>query len=108
MNRLSRALVLAILAAGAASATTGFAAEAPAAKPAHYSVSATTVGQLLNDPAAVEILKKLIPTVYANEMFHTMGKDLTLQDIQQYEGEALSKENLDKIQAEFNKIPAKS
>jgi hypothetical protein len=58
-------------------------------------------------PAAVEILKKLIPTVYANDMFQSMGRDLTLKAIQQYEPGPLSDENLAKIQAEFDKIPAK-
>ncbi len=81
---------------------------APAAKPAHYSVSATLVGALLDDPAAVEILKKLIPTVYANDQFQSAGRSLTLKDIQQYEPDALSDANLAKIQAELDKIPAKS
>ncbi|MGX7895027.1 hypothetical protein [Tsuneonella sp. HG222] len=75
---------------------------------AHYSVSQTKVGKLLDDPAAAAILKKLIPTVYANEMFQSMGRDLTLKDIQQYEPVPLSDENLAKIQAEFDKIPAKN
>jgi hypothetical protein len=88
-------------------AAPAFAAEAPAGKPAHYSVSMTLVGALLDDPAAEEVLKKLIPTVYANEMFKTQGRALTLKDIQQYEPEALSDANLAKIQAEFDKIPAK-
>ena len=79
-----------------------------AAKPAHYSATDTPVGKLLDDPAANAILKKLIPTVYANEMFQTQGRDLTLKAIQQYEPDALSDENLAKVQAELDKIPAKS
>lgn len=79
-----------------------------AALPAHYSVADTPVGKLLDDPAANEILKKLIPTVYANEMFQTQGRTLTLKAIQQYEPDALSDENLAKIQAELDKMPAKS
>lgn len=78
-----------------------------AAQPAHYSVNDTLVGTLLDDPAAVEILKTLIPTVYANEMFQSMGRSLTLKAIQQYEPQALNDDNLAKIQAEFDKIPAK-
>jgi hypothetical protein len=77
------------------------------AKPAHYSVSETLVGTLLDDPAAAEILKRLIPTVYANELFHSSGRSLTLKAIQQYEPDALSDENLARIQAEFDKLPAK-
>nr|WP_166179647.1 hypothetical protein [Altererythrobacter segetis] len=78
-----------------------------ATQPAHYSVADTPVGKLLDDPAANEILKKLIPTVYANDMFQTQGRTLTLKAIQQYEPDALSDENLAKIQAELDKIPAK-
>ena len=85
-----------------------FAQPAPAAKPAHYSVSTTLVEKLLADPAAAAILKEMIPTVYANDQFQSAGRALTLKDIQQYEPEALSDENLAKIQAAFDKIPAKS
>ena len=77
--------------------------EAPAA---HYSVAATKVGKLIDDPAAAAVLQKLIPTVWANDMFHSMGRDLTLKDIQQYET-VLSDEKLAEIQAEFDKILAK-
>lgn len=88
-------------------ASPAFAQDAPAPKSAHYSVSDTLVGALLADPAAVEILKRLIPTVYANDQFQSAGRSLTLRAIQQYEPDALSDENLAKIQAEFDKIPAK-
>lgn len=102
-------LALTSLAGGALSVTVSpaFAQAAPAPKPAHYSVSETLVGTLLDDPAAVEILKRMIPTVYANDQFQSNGRSLTLKAIQQYEPEALSDENLAKIQAEFDKLPAK-
>lgn len=74
---------------------------------AHYSVKDTRVGILLNDPAAAEILKRLIPTVYANDIFQSSGRELTLKDIQTYEPDALSDANLAKIQAEFDKLPVK-
>jgi hypothetical protein len=74
----------------------------------HYTVATTVVGTLLDDPAANAILKRMIPTVYANDMFQTMGRSLTLKAIQQYEPDALSDENLAKIQAELDKLPAKS
>ena len=102
-----------IFSALAAAATLSMPAMASAqgtttAQPAHYSVANTPVGKLLDDPAANAILKKMIPTVYANDMFQTQGRDLTLKAIQQYEPDALSDENLAKIQAELDKIPAKS
>ena len=79
---------------------------AQAAQPAHYSVAQTKAGKLIDDPAAAAILQKLIPTVWANEMFQSAGRDLTLKDIQQYEP-VLTDAKLAEIQAEFDKIPAK-
>ena len=93
---------LAVVALPAAVAP-AFAQEAPAA---HYSVSETKVGKLIEDTAAAAVLQKLIPTVWANDMFQSMGRDLTLKDIQQYET-VLSDEKLAEIQAEFDKILAK-
>jgi hypothetical protein len=85
-----------------------FAAPAIAQEAAkHYSVAETPAGKLIDDPAAAEVLKKHIPTVWANEMFQTMGRDVPLKAIQQYEPEALSDETLAKIQADLDKIPAK-
>lgn len=77
------------------------------AQTAHYSVETTLVGKLIDDPAAAAILQKLIPTIWANELFHTSGRELTLKAIQQFET-SLSDEKLADIQAEFDKIPAKA
>ncbi len=109
MHKFIRSLVLAGLAAGAVPTIVvpTLAADAPGAPTAHYSVSTTLVGKMLDDPAANALLKKMIPTVYANEMFQSSGRELTLKDIQQYEPEALSDANLVKLQAELDKIPAK-
>lgn len=110
MRKTIPALMLAALAAGALPlvATQAVGAQAAqAAKPAKYSVNETLVGQMLDDPAANAVLKKMIPTVYANEMFQTMGRDATLKSIQQYEPEALSDENLKKLQAELDKLTPK-
>ncbi|MGP1615342.1 MAG: hypothetical protein ACTS5Y_09855 [Pollutimonas bauzanensis] len=108
MRKLTRAFQ-ALLLAGLLPALSApaIAQDAATAKAAHYSVSDTLVGKLLDDPAAAEILKKLIPAVYANEMFQSAGRSLTLRAIQQYEPEALNDDNLAKIQAELDKIPAK-
>jgi para-nitrobenzyl esterase len=109
MRKIFRYLVLASLAAGALPMTIVPAVAADAATPsAHYSVTTTLVGKMLDDPAANAVLKKMIPTVYANDMFQSSGRELTLKSIQQYEPEALSDENLAKLQAELDKIPAKN
>jgi hypothetical protein len=91
--------------AGAGLAMTSAPAFAQAAQPAHYSVAGTLVGKLIDDPAAAAILQRLIPTVWANELFQTQGRELTLKAIQQYEP-VLTDEKLAEIQAEFDKIPA--
>lgn len=107
MSKTLRSLVLAALAIGATPMmiAPAVAAQAAAKPAAHYSVSTTPVGTLLDDPAANAVLKKMIPTVYANEMFQTMGRELTLTGVAQYEAEALSEENLKKLQAELDKLP---
>lgn len=79
---------------------------AQAPQPAHYSVTETLVGKLIDDPAAAAILQKLIPTIWANDMFHSLGRELTLKAVQQFEA-ALTDEKLAEIQTEFDKIPAK-
>jgi hypothetical protein len=109
MRKSIAVLVLSALAAGAMTTVVvpALAAEGATAASAHYSVETTLVGRMLDDPTANALLKKLIPTVYANEMFQTAGRELTLKSIQQYEPEALSDKNLEKIQAELNKIPVK-
>lgn len=69
-----------------------------------YSVETTLVATLLDDPAAAAILARLIPTIYANELFQTMGRSQTLRAVQQYEPVALSDAKLAEIQAEFDKL----
>jgi para-nitrobenzyl esterase len=108
MKKSLRILVLAGLFAGALPVVTPtLAADAAAAPAARYSVETTLVGKMLDDPAANALLKRMIPTVYGNEMFQSMGRDLTLKAIQQFEPEALNDANLAKLQAELDKLPAK-
>ncbi len=109
MRKTLRGLILVALAAGAMPTliVPALAADPAAAPAARYSVSTTLVGKLLDDPAAAAVLKRMIPSVYGNDMFHSSGRELTLKDIQQYEPEALNDDMLSKIQAELDKIPAK-
>lgn len=102
MRNLLAAFVLATSSFGLLAAPAA-AQEAPA--PAqHFSVETTQVGTLLDNPATKAILERMIPTVYANEMFQTMGRSQTLKSIQQYEPVALSDAVLAAIQAEFDKL----
>jgi hypothetical protein len=79
---------------------------AHAETPAHDSVTDTPVGKLIDDPAAAAILQRLIPTIWANDKFQSLGRELTLKAIQQYEM-VLTDEKLAEILAEFDKLPAK-
>ncbi len=76
------------------------------AQTAGYSVATTRVSVLLDDPKAAAILERLIPDVYANELFQTMGRSQTLAAVQQYEPAALTDAKLAEIQAEFDKLAA--
>jgi hypothetical protein len=95
---------IAIASTGLAAVAMPAAAQQAAAPAQHYSVQTTQVGTLLDDPRAKAILERLIPTVYANEMFQTMGRSQTLKSIQQDEPVALSDAVLATIQAELDKL----
>jgi len=107
MHTIRIAFAMAILAGTALPVLHAPASAQAAPQPTHYSVTETLVGTLIDDPAAAAVLQKLIPTVWANNLFQTSGRDLTLKAIQQFET-ILSDEKLAEIQAEFDKIPAKS
>ena len=102
-----RNLFYALSIATAGVAVIALPAMAQQAQAAHYSVTQTKVGKLLDDPAAADILKRLMPVTFANEMFQTLGRDITLKEVQQYAADELTDAKLAEIQAEFDKIPAK-
>ncbi|MCH5377833.1 MAG: hypothetical protein JJ992_28085 [Planctomycetes bacterium] len=108
---MRKALLSFSLAALAGAAQFSFAASAAAEEtaspaPTHYSVTTTKNAKLIDDPAAAAILKEQIPTIWANEMFQSVGRDITLKEVQQYET-VLTDEKLAEIQAALDKIPAK-
>ena len=107
MTRKLIAMALAGMACGALPIVAPLAAQEAETKAERYTVDSTLVSTLLDDPAAAAILKEIVPTVYANDMFQTMGRSQTLKAIQQYEPVALNDETLAKIQSEFDKLPAK-
>jgi hypothetical protein len=108
---MSRNLLIAAALVGAAglAAPAAYAADpAPAAAPAagHYSTAATSIGDLLDDPAAKAILVKYIPEL-ANSPQIAQARGLTLKAIQAYAGGALTDETLGKIDWDLGKLPAK-
>lgn len=102
MRRILLATVLASLAAGPGLTTVAH-AQAPAAEPAQYSVAETPAGKMIDDPRAAAILQELIPTIWANEMFQSAGRELPLKAIQQYEP-ILTDQKLAEIQAALDKL----
>lgn len=79
---------------------------APAAAPAApgYSTSATTIGTLLADPAARQVLMANIPGVVTHEQIG-MATAMTLRDIQMYVPDQLTSEMLAKLDVELAKVP---
>ena len=108
MKSKMSALAAAFLAVGSMTAFQGTTAqESQRVEKRPYSVETTKIGTLLDDPDAAEILKRLIPTVYANDMFQTMGRPNTLRTAAQYESDVLTDAKMAEIQAELGKLPVK-
>lgn len=104
MTKSFIALASLALATGSVALTAGAVHAQEDAQVAGYSVNTTPAGTLIDDPAAAEILKRLIPTIWANELFQTMGRSQTLAAIQAYEPTILTAAKLAEIQAEFDKL----
>jgi hypothetical protein len=103
--KMSRTILMA-----AALLATGFAAPAafaadPAA-PAHYTTADTTIGDLLDDPAAKAILVKNLPGFADNPQID-MARSMTLKQIQGMAGDALPDDKLAAVDAELAKLPPK-
>lgn len=101
-HRIIYAVLAALLSVGAASAPV-LAQQEEAANAEHYSVESSLIGTLLDDPAAAAILERLVPNVYASDMFRTMGRPNTLRTASQYEAD-LTEAKLAEIQAAFDAL----
>ena len=103
MLRTMMAAVL-VCASGPAMLIASAPAFAQAAQPSRFSVSETQVGKMIDDPGAAAVLQKHIPSIWANSMFQSAGRELTLKAIQQFEP-SLTDQKLAEIQAELDKLP---
>ena len=98
-----------LLAAAAASATfaaaPAFAVDPPtAAAPAvKLSAADSTIGTLLDNPAAKAVLMKHVPALAGNSQIE-MARSMTLKQIQSYAGDALSDEVLARIDLDLAAI----
>jgi hypothetical protein len=77
---------------------------APAVKEA-FSVTATAIGDLLDDPAAKAILDKRIPGMTENPQVD-MARALSLKDLQQFAADQVTDEVLAQIEADFKALAA--
>ena len=100
------------LAAGLALALASTAAFADDAKPAAapaaatYTTASTTIGALLDDPAAKQVLVKHLPNLAGSPQIE-MARGMTLKDTQQFAPNMVTDEVLTKIDADLAKLPAK-
>lgn len=81
------------------------AATAPAAK--RYTTADSTIGELLDDPAAKAVLVKYVPQ-FAEGGQIDMARGLTLKQVQSYASDMLTDETLGKIDYDLAKLPAKN
>lgn len=83
------------------------AADAPTAAPAtaaKYTTADTTIGDLLDDPAAKAIVEKAVPG-FTSEGQIEMARGMTLRAIQAFAPDDLTDERLDQIDAELAELP---
>jgi para-nitrobenzyl esterase len=80
-------------------------AQAPTAPAATgYSVTTTTIGDLLDKPALKAIFVKYLPDIASNDQID-QGRALTLPDIVQYVPDQVTPEKLAAIDAELKALP---
>jgi hypothetical protein len=77
---------------------------APAAN--HYTTRETTMGKLLSDPAAKEVLDQHLPGLSASPQI-SMASGMTLSQIAQMAPDRFPADLLARIDADLAKIPAK-
>ena len=100
-------LIAGLFAASVAGSTVAIAQApaAPAAAPA-YSTSETSIGDLLDNPATKAVVDKHLPGFAGNPQID-MARGMTLKQIQQFAGDAITDDALVKIDADLAKVPAK-
>ena len=100
-------LLLAVAAASATiAAAPAFAIDPPAAAaPAavKFSSASSTIGDLLDNPAAKAVLMKHVPALAGNAQIE-MARSMTLKQIQSYAGDSLTDEVLAKIDLDLAAI----
>lgn len=100
--RIALAATLLMGAAGAAAL-----AVSPAfAASARFSTATSTVGEILDDPAAKAVVDRHLPTVFANPQIR-MARPLTLKGLQRFAKDSITDGALAAIDKDFAALPAK-
>ncbi len=100
--RIALAAALLMGAAGAAAL-----ASSPAvAAPTRFSTATSTVGEILDSPAAKAVVDKHLPTVFANPQIR-MARPLTLKGLQKFAKDSITDGALAAIDKDFAALPAK-
>ncbi|HEX7751284.1 MAG TPA: hypothetical protein VF440_02690 [Novosphingobium sp.] len=102
---MKKTFVIAALAAAMVSAPVLAADPAPAAAATAYSVEATDIGTLLDNPATKAILEKNLPGFAANPQID-MARGMTLKQVQGFAPDKVSEAQLAKIDAELKVLSA--
>ena len=98
------AVALLALTVAPALASAADAPAAAAARAAKYTTADTTIGDLLDDPAAKAIVEKAVPGFTGNGQIE-MARGMTLRAIQAFAPDDLTDERLNQIDAELAKLP---
>lgn len=107
---LGFALVLtpAVVQAQAAPAPAAASAADPATLPgaaqaAKFKTDQTTIGDIMDNPAASAVVKKYLPDMFANEQIN-MARGMTLKAVQQYSADQVTDKILASIDTDFAKL----
>lgn len=101
---LTPAAVMAQTAPSAPAAATADPASLPgAAQAAKFKTDQTTIGDIMDNPAATAVVKKYLPDMFANEQIN-MARGMTLKSIQQYSADTVTDKVLASIDADFGKL----
>lgn len=76
------------------------------AAPARFSTATSTVGEILDEPAAKAVVDRHLPTVFANPQIR-MARPLTLKGLQRFARDSITDGALAAIDKDFAALPAK-
>lgn len=77
-----------------------------AAQAATFKTDATTIGDIMDNPAALAVVKTHLASMFANEQIE-MARGMTLKTLQQYAGDSVTDKVLVAIDADFAALAKK-